>query len=94
MNTTDKIRCCSSHVHYPTPVLFTLKYRGHEYWCPHCGNKYEFFDRFSYYQNTESLQKRKELFEKAAMSFLSDRAETFQFGQMPDLPPHELRANE
>jgi len=91
---SDKIRCCGNHTDYPTPVIPTFKFRGKEWWCPHCGAKYEFFDGFKYFHKNEDLENRGRLFEGISLEYLScsavelgipEQAKTYVLGQKPDL---------
>lgn len=81
----DKIRCCGAHGHYPVPVLPSVKWRGKEWWCPFCGQTYEFFDGFKYYEPSEELEKRREMLSELANDFLSDKTEYFELYQKPDI---------
>lgn len=78
------IRCCGEHLEYPVPVIFTFKWDYFEYWCPLCGRKYEFFDGFKYYPDSEILKKRIKFFEEMSKDYLSDNTDSFTLYQKPD----------
>lgn len=90
LNDSDQIRCCANHTDYPTPVIFTFKFKYKEYWCPHCGAKYEFFDGFKYLKKTTILEERLRLFEDISNEYLScsnripELAKTYDLYQKPD----------
>lgn len=81
---SDTIRCCNRHTDYPVPVLSTVKFFKSEWWCPHCGAKYELFDGFKYYPIAYKLQLRREFFERLSLDYLSDKTEEYQYYQRPD----------
>lgn len=78
------IRCCNKHTDYPVPVLGTCKFYKSEFWCPHCGAKYELFDGFKYYPITYKINLRREFFEIMSFEYLSDKTEDYAFYQRPD----------
>ena len=81
---TQNVRCCSRHTDYPVPVLSTMKFYKTEWWCPHCGAKYELFDGFKYYPITYKLNLRRVFFEILSLDYLSDNTEEYAFYQRPD----------
>lgn len=80
----NDIRCCNRHNDYPTPVIGTCKFPKSEFWCPHCGAKYELFDGFKYYPITYKLNLRLQIFYKLATDYLSDKTEEYKFYERPD----------
>jgi hypothetical protein len=78
------IRCCNKHTDYPVPVLSTTKFNHFEFWCPHCGAKYELFDGFKYYPIAYKLNLRRAFFEIVSLEYLSDKTEDYTFYQRPD----------
>lgn len=78
------IRCCNRHPDYPTPVIGTTKFYKSEFWCPHCGAKYELFDGFKYYPIVYKLRLRKAFFEIISTKFLSSDDEAYAYYQRPD----------
>lgn len=84
-NKSSQTRCCSNHPEYTVPVIFTLKWDYYEYWCPHCGRNYEFFDGFEYYLNDDILDRRIALFSDLSKDYLSDNTDSFTLYQKPDL---------
>lgn len=81
---SDTIRCCNRHTDYPVPVLSTVKFDHHEWWCPHCGAKYQLFDGFKYYPIAYKLNLRREFFERLSLDYLSDKTENYIYHQRPD----------
>lgn len=81
----NEVRCCGSHLDYPTPVISTFKWLGREFWCPHCGRKYQFFDGFKYFESSEVLENRGKEFLELATPYLSDKVEDFELNQKPDI---------
>lgn len=85
----NEIRCCGYHLNYPTPVISTFKWNHKEFWCPHCGTKYEFFDGFKYYERTAELAKRLDIFTQMAEDFLTDKTSYYELYRRAEGPPSE-----
>lgn len=84
MADNKEIRCCSNHLDYPVPVIFTLKFKYKEWWCPYCGVKYEMFDGFKYLPTTDLLKSRLRLFKSLSKKYLTGDTENFELLQTPD----------
>lgn len=78
------IRCCPDHILYSVPVIFTLKWNPHQYWCPYCGMSYTHTTFFNYYPDSEILKRRVKLFKELSNDYLSGKIDSFMLYQKPD----------
>lgn len=59
-NQPASIKVCENHPERETPLIFTMIFRGFEYWCPHCGYKGGFLGAGKNVPWTRELQNRLE----------------------------------
>lgn len=72
----NKILICSQHSEQ-VPLLFTFKWNFKEYWCPHCGAKYEMFDNYKAVEPTQELVDLETSNREKALPFLRNEVNEF-----------------
>jgi hypothetical protein len=80
----EKIKCCPDHPEYLTPLILSFKVPGKEFFCPHCGQFFEFFDRSFYAQYCYILNIRLVLFKAISKDYLSQKTDEYTLFQKPD----------
>lgn len=62
-----------------TPLIWTFKFRGKEYWCPRCGYTSGMFGAGMNVPITEELKQSLENWKEKAKDFLSDVTEDWEY---------------
>lgn len=64
-----------------TPLIWTFRFPGAEYWCPKCGNLYGMFGCYFSLPATDELKKIKQEWEEKAKPFLLGDTSTWEYEQ-------------
>ncbi len=77
---SDKIKCCTRH-DKNVPFIFTGKFPGKEWWCPHCGHTIEFFGMTRDLPLSDAFKKLHDDLRKEAGSFLHGETDEWEYGR-------------
>ncbi len=72
---TIKVCKCDSK----TPLIFTFRFVGYEYWCPRCGYKAGMFGAGINIPITSELKKDKKKLIKKSKAFLSQESNEWEY---------------
>ena len=76
----EKIKICSNHQHYRTPLIWTFAFPYKEYWCPYCGLTGGMFGTGEDVNQTLVLIKRLKIYEKSTKEYLHAQSCTYAVG--------------
>lgn len=62
-----------------TPLIWTFKFDGAEYWCPRCGYTSGMFGAGKNIESTPELEKSLKDWKKKAKAFLSDKTDKWVY---------------
>lgn len=66
----SKIKICSDHQEYQTPLIWTYAFNYAEYWCPYCGKNEGMMGAGYDVESTEELEARKKAYSEASADYL------------------------
>lgn len=75
----DQIKVCNCDKQ--TPLLFTFKFQGAEYWCPRCGYTSGMFGAGINIACTPELEKSLKDWREKAKKFLSDETKEWEYSK-------------
>jgi hypothetical protein len=76
----NEIKVCGCKEEEPqTPLLWTFKFSGAEYWCPSCGYTSGMFGAGTSVPITKELKKEKKKWEKKTKPYLSGETEDWVY---------------
>lgn len=75
----DTIKVCHCDFENPTPLLWTFKFQGAEYWCPSCGHTAGMMGAGKNIPVTYALKRAKVKWKQKAKSFLSGETENWEY---------------
>ena len=79
MMSEEFIRICRGHRDIETPLIWTFKFDGAEYWCPHCGHTAGMLGAGIEVPHTPELAKRLKQMKTKATPFLRDETEEWTY---------------
>jgi len=77
----DEIKVCMCDE--KTPLIWTFKFNGKEYWCPSCGYTSGMFGAGIDIKSTPELKKSKKDWEEKAKPYLSGEVEEWEYAKLP-----------
>lgn len=75
----DEIKVCRCDK--KTPLLWTFKFDGNEYWCPRCGYMSGMFGAGINVPLTTELEQSKKDWEEKAKPYLSDEVDKWEYAE-------------
>ena len=73
----DEIKVCGCDE--KTPLIWTFKFMGSEYWCPRCGYNAGMFGAGINVERTPELEKSLKDWEEKAKAFLSGKTDEWEY---------------
>lgn len=68
------MRICNNHDGIIVPILSTFAFMGAEYWCPHCGANYGFFNGCEKVEDTPEMIATMKKYKELSREFLDAKS--------------------